>query len=85
MSELYRLKFHKNYKALQKILDNNKFICTGKLGTNICKIDNGGYYKMPKLIELYTVMMGESNFDFHSAKNDVYAITNMLKKICEYC
>lgn len=55
-------------------MDKNKFYCTQKEGTKLCKIVRtnriGKYYKYPKLEELHHYLFGENVKDLHDAYND---------------
>jgi hypothetical protein len=78
-----RLKFGQCEKKLKELLDNNKYVCTGEYGRNICKfpINNKYYeYKMPTLIQLYHYY-DENPEISHNAKADVVSVLKILEKI----
>lgn len=88
LSEFHRNKFNTNYKNLKFHLDENKYLCTGELGREICKLPTklkNFTYKMPQLKELYENVCNNNDLKFHDAKNDVLAVvrilTNILPKI----
>ena len=84
LSEMHRINFESNFENLKFHLDEKKYLCTGELGRNICKIPTKQYntqYKMPKLSELYNKVCGNDNLEFHNAKNDVYAIVKILSEL----
>ena len=69
MSELSRIKFLDNFNILKKILDEKRYLCTGELGRDICKLytkQKEYKYKMPKLKELYEKLYGDDNVRQHA-------------------
>ena len=75
---------------LEDLYNNDRVICTGKLSTNICKIEfptkniylgNKKNYKMPKLSELYNYYYGCDFENAHSAEGDVKALIECLVKM----
>lgn len=82
MNELHRIGYNKSLLKLSELLDADKYVCTGELGKNICKLPllYGGY-KMPKLSELYSHFYKKLPKDLHTASGDVIAILKILKKI----
>ena len=75
---------------LEFLNNNGRLICSGKLSTNICRIEfptsNAylGYkknYKMPKLCELYKYYYGCDFENAHSAAGDVKALLECLIKM----
>jgi DNA polymerase III epsilon subunit-like protein len=84
LSELHRMKFKNTYENLKFHLDKNKYLCTGELGRDICKLSTKikkYNYKMPKLEELYKNFYDDNNIIFHDAENDVRAVVRILAKI----
>lgn len=93
-NELFRLGTDKSMATVRKLetmKSLSRVICTGELGKDICKLEfksRGGKdtarvkrFKMPKLIELHTHIMGCEHDDQHSAKGDVRALLNCLAKM----
>ena len=68
-----------------------KTICTGELGKEICQLEfksrNGRdtkrikTFKMPKLKELHSHLMGVEHEEQHSASGDVIALLKCLSKM----
>jgi DNA polymerase-3 subunit alpha len=84
LSEFYRSKFNVNFQNLKFHLDENKYLCTGELGREICKLPTkikNYTYKMPQLKELYEKVCNNNDLQFHDAKNDVLAVIRILTNI----
>ena len=76
---------------LDKMKELGLTICTGELGKDICQLEfksRSGKdtnrikkFKMPKLKELHTHLMGSEHDKQHSAGGDVLAVLNCLSKM----
>ena len=75
---------------LNTLKTKGKFICTGEISTEICKMEfktvstyKGNKkvkrYKMPKLSELYVYYYGHEFENQHSADGDVKALLNIIR------
>ena len=95
MNELYRLGTE-SAKAcmihLNTLYTKKRCICTGKLSTDICKMEfktisnykgnkKAKRYKMPKLSELYVYYYGKEFDNQHSADGDVKALLEIMRKL----
>lgn len=84
-NELYRIKSNVTLGNLNKLIENNRIICTGQLGRDICKLETRrnkfNKYKMPSLDELYKHYYGENPSVQHSALFDVDTTRKILAKI----
>ena len=95
MNELYRLSTE-HAKAcmlhLNTLKSKGRFICTGELTTDICKMEfktvstykgnkKTKRYKMPKLSELYVYYYGREFENQHSADGDVKALLEIISRI----
>ena len=81
LSELYRVHSYEHMTCVSKICDENKVLCTGELGRDICKLPckaRGIKYKMPKLCELYEHLYGSSPEKLHDARADVITLLKIL-------
>ena len=95
MNELYRLgtEYAKACMLHLNILKSKgKFICTGEISTEICKMEfktvstykgikKAKKYKMPKLSELYVYYFGKEFENQHSADGDVKALLEIISMI----
>lgn len=95
MNELYRLgtEYAKACMLhLNTLKSKGKFICTGELSTEICKMEfktastykgnkKTKRYKMPKLSELYVYYYGKEFENQHSADGDVKALLEIIRKL----
>jgi len=93
LNELFQLgtdKSNEVIRHIQSLLALGKCICTGVLGTDICKIEyksrwgsckQAKKYKMPKLVELYRHFYGCDFDDAHSADGDVKALLKCLVRM----
>lgn len=84
LSELWRIEFVDSYNDLYKLLENDKYVCTGELGRNICKLPTKQtevQYKMPRLNELYEKLCGKADLRFHDSGEDVKAVLQILDKM----
>ena len=81
-NELHRLNFTNLRDSITKVIATKKYICTGELGTNICKIPlYSNVYKMPKLSELYFFLFNKQDIILHDAKHDVETLIKIHQKI----
>jgi len=82
LNELHRINFINCVKKLDMLLNTNKYVCTGELGKNICKIlTKGKGYKMPRLNELYKHFYKKEPIVQHQAKDDVNTLLEIMNKI----
>ena len=95
MNELYRLgtEYAKECMLhLNTLKSKGRFICTGELTTDICKMEfktvstykgnkKTKTYKMPKLSELYVYYYGKEFENQHSADGDVKALLEIISRI----
>jgi hypothetical protein len=95
MNELYRLgtEYAKACMLhLNTLKSKGRFICTGELTTDICKMEfktvstykgnkKTKRYKMPKLSELYVYYFGKEFENQHSADGDVKALLEIISRI----
>lgn len=80
MNELFRINFTNKLDKLNNMISTNKYICTGNMGKDICKIQISGYYnyKMPRLGEMYYYYYGKIPDNLHDAQYDVLILVNIL-------
>lgn len=80
---------------LNDLFSKNGIICTGILGTDVCKLEFNNYYnfyndnkqnpkrvkkyKMPKLVELYRHFYNTEFPNQHNASGDVWALLEIMK------
>ncbi len=90
LNELHRLNKTHLTTHILNLLDKNQCICSGEIGTPICKLEfpNSKYpkrfkqnYKMPKLSEFYKIVFNKDMENAHNAKGDVQALVQILSKI----
>ena len=95
MNELYRLNTEYAKACmlhLNTLKSKGRFICTGEISTDICKMEfktvssykgtkKAKTYKMPKLSELYVYYYGKEFENQHSADGDVKALLEIIKKM----
>lgn len=84
LNEMWRLNFVDDFEKFQDTINNGKYVCTGRLGENICRIPaqiKWKQYKTPKLGELYKYLDGGTDLEFHNAKVNVYAVMQILYKM----
>lgn len=93
-NELFRLSGDRAMECalkLDKMKALGRTICTGELGKEICQIEfksRSGKdtnrikkFKMPKLKELHSYLIGTEHEDQHSASGDVLALLKCLSKM----
>ena len=93
-NELYRLGTDTAMECVMKMdmmKSLGRIICTGEVGKEICQLEfksRGGKdtnrikkFKMPKLKELHSHLMGVEHEEQHSACGDVRAVLNCLGKM----
>ena len=73
---------------IQEIYTSNKMFCTAKNGANVCKlraINRIGqeYYRMPKLIVLYTTLFQEGKLNEDKLHNALYDVILCLRSFCK--
>jgi DNA polymerase III epsilon subunit-like protein len=93
-NELFRLGTDKAMEIVQRLEGMKaigRVVCTGEIGKDICQLEFKSRegkdtarikrFKMPKLKELHTHLMGVEHDDQHSASGDVRALLNCLNKM----
>jgi DNA polymerase III epsilon subunit-like protein len=85
LNELHRIKFNNAINKIQNLLKEDKVICTGELGRNICQIpmerNKFFKYKMPQLKDLYKHYFGMEPKVLHDAEADVRTLLSIVEKI----
>lgn len=84
MNECHRNNMNIELEYLNRILDNDRYICTGEYGKSICNIKINPRFKMlkmPNLAELYYHYYRKNPVKQHDAINDVKSLLEILYKI----
>ena len=83
LSELHRFHCDEQLTYVKKLYDEDKILCIGEIGRNICRIPMKWQttYKMPKMYELYEHLYKKRPELLHDAKSDVISVLEIISQL----